>query len=144
MTQTYSCCGSKWPALCVARQPQTPTTTTHEESALFPRSHPPPPPHQLSAYLDSLIDQGYTIYVVRGALPAQQLPPEAGDAEGRDGGRWFTPEEAKDATKEAATTRQVRSGLFMAQLDGALANLPSGQASQKLVTHPLPPKPPLA
>ncbi|KIY96965.1 Ataxin-3 [Monoraphidium neglectum] len=59
----------------------------------------------LAAYLDSLVDQGYSIFVVRGKLPAPQLPPEAGEAAG-GAGRWLTPEEARQATKDAATTRQ--------------------------------------
>ncbi|KAI8474043.1 MAG: Josephin-domain-containing protein [Monoraphidium minutum] len=58
----------------------------------------------LAAYLDSLVGQGYTLYVVKGALPAQQVPQGGGEGEG--GGRWFTPDEARDATKEAATARQ--------------------------------------
>jgi hypothetical protein len=49
-------------------------------------------PPQLAAYLDSLVDQGYSIFVVRGKLPAPQLPPEAGEAAG-GAGRWLTPEE---------------------------------------------------
>lgn len=69
-----------------------------------------PAPEQLSdfyvaAYLDSLIDQGYHIYVVRGVLPAQQLPPAEQEQQGA-AGRWFTPEEAREATKQAASARQ--------------------------------------
>lgn len=67
------------------------TAVTHPLLRPVPLSLPPP--NQLAAYLDSLIDQGYDIYVVRGSLPAQQWrDSEAGEQEG-EAGRWFTPEE---------------------------------------------------
>lgn len=56
----------------------------------------------LAAFLDSLRDQGYTIFVVRGPLPARQLEA-GGDLEGP--GSWFSPEDARAAQAEAANAR---------------------------------------
>ncbi|KAL4859518.1 putative ataxin-3 [Chlorella vulgaris] len=55
----------------------------------------------LSAFLGSLQQQGYTIFVVVGELPPSQ-PPAASEERSVPGqaGRWFTPEEARAATQE--------------------------------------------
>jgi hypothetical protein len=67
--------------------------------SLLAPSHPTT--RQLAAYLDSLIDQGYTIYVVRGSLPVPQQPSmDAGDAAPGAGSgerRWYTPDEVGGA-----------------------------------------------
>jgi hypothetical protein len=44
----------------------------------------------LTAYLDSLKQQGYTIFVVRGQLPAS---PAASGAELDGPGKWWSPDE---------------------------------------------------
>jgi ataxin-3 len=47
----------------------------------------------LSAYLDTLRQQGYSIFVVQGAFPppVQDALPEPGTTPGR----WFTPEQVR-------------------------------------------------
>jgi ataxin-3 len=60
----------------------------------------------LAAYLDSLRDQGYTIFVINGPLPPSHPPTTAAErfVPGQ-AGRWFTPEEAKQATQVGASVR---------------------------------------
>ncbi|CAG9465806.1 unnamed protein product [Pedinophyceae sp. YPF-701] len=57
----------------------------------------------LSAFLSSLEEQGYTIFVIRGDLPAPGGPPGAEAARTR--GTWLTPDEAKSLSKEAEGAR---------------------------------------
>ncbi|KAF6259414.1 ataxin-3 [Scenedesmus sp. NREL 46B-D3] len=58
----------------------------------------------LTAYLDSLKEQGYTIFVVRGQLPAS---PAATGAELDGPGQWWNPDEARAAHKDAQGSRQM-------------------------------------
>ncbi|KAK9838940.1 hypothetical protein WJX74_006331 [Apatococcus lobatus] len=77
----------------------------------------------LSAFLGSLKDQGYTIFVVRGDLPSAQPPADA--LTQTDGpGVWISPAQARAATKDAADAR--KQGYVKAALDGAMS-----QASKK-------------
>lgn len=46
----------------------------------------------LSAYLDSLREQGYSIFVVQGLFPSSSQEPLSAAGDGP--GRWYTPEEA--------------------------------------------------
>lgn len=72
-----------------------------------------PAPEQLSnfyltAYLDSLKQQGYTIFVVRGTLPPPaSAAAAAGGLEGQ--GRWWDPEEVRPVP--AAALLQPCKGL---------------------------------
>jgi ataxin-3 len=63
----------------------------------------------LSAFLGSLQEQGYTIFVVAGPLPPSQPPAsEAERAVPGTAGRWFSPEEARAATQVGGLARAVR------------------------------------
>jgi ataxin-3 len=53
----------------------------------------------LTAYLDSLKEQGYTIFVVRGQLPAS---PATTGAELDGPGKWWSPEEVRHSILRAA------------------------------------------
>lgn len=67
----------------------------------FNSLYPAPEPlstFYLSAYLSTLQAQGWTVYWIRGQLPVGPHP-DAGSAD--TPGRWWTPEEAKAAQKEA-------------------------------------------
>ncbi|KAJ9529014.1 hypothetical protein QJQ45_007088 [Haematococcus lacustris] len=67
----------------------------------------------LAAFLASLRDQGFTIYVVRGNLPTPQ-PPQGGGSQGP--GHWFTIDQAKALNADAAAARQ--RGKVLNTLDG--------------------------
>ncbi|KAL3148824.1 hypothetical protein ABBQ32_001704 [Trebouxia sp. C0010 RCD-2024] len=83
-------------------------------NSLFPA---PQPLSQfyLSAFLATLREQGYTIFVVKGPL-SQQQNEDAGQPDSH--GAWFTPEQAKAANVQASDVRQ--QGYLMAALQGAL------------------------
>lgn len=83
-------------------------------NSLFPA---PQPLSQfyLSAFLATLREQGYTIFVVKGPL-SQQQNEDAGQPDSH--GAWFTPEQAKAANAQASDARQ--QGYLMAALQGAL------------------------
>ncbi len=50
----------------------------------------------LGAYLASLREQGFTIFVVRGQLPRPALPSDPGGGAAAAGpGRWLTPEQVR-------------------------------------------------
>ncbi|KAL6756732.1 Josephin-domain-containing protein [Haematococcus lacustris] len=67
----------------------------------------------LAAFLASLRDQGFTIYVVRGNLPTPQ-PPQGGGSQGP--GHWFSIDQAKALNADAAAARQ--RGKVLNTLDG--------------------------
>ena len=76
----------------------TPHTSPTHHTHAHTHAHPPhaAPEHlssfYLTAYLDSLKEQGYTIFVVRGPLPAS--PGAEGGGGDMDGpGKWFSPDE---------------------------------------------------
>lgn len=81
-------------------------------NSLFPA---PQPLSQfyLSAFLATLREQGYTIFVVRGQL-SQQQNEDAGQPDSH--GAWFTPEQAKAANAQASDVRQ--QGYLKAALQG--------------------------
>ncbi|CAL8466973.1 g6509 [Coccomyxa elongata] len=81
----------------------------------------------LSAYLASLREQGYSIFVVQGALPP--VTHDSAPASHDGPGQWFTPEQARINTKDSSEARQ--SGYLKAAYHGAMA-----QATQegKMVT----------
>lgn len=79
-----------------------------------------PAPKKLSnfyvaAYLSSLEQQGYTIFVVTGKLPEPVYGAETG------AGRWMSPEEASRLHDESEKARQ--EGYLKAALEGALVRL---------------------
>jgi hypothetical protein len=90
-----------WPPLvigCAVRQRRGAHVHASPSLTAAPRPRPALRPRQLAAYLDSLIDQGYTIYVVRGNLPNPQQPSlQSGDAAEGAGTerRWYTPDEVR-------------------------------------------------
>ncbi|DBB15256.1 hypothetical protein WJX82_009066 [Trebouxia sp. C0006] len=69
----------------------------------------------LGAFLATLKEQGYTIFVVRGQL-SQQQNEDAGHPDSH--GAWFTPEQAKAASSQASDVRQ--QGYLKAALQGTL------------------------
>ncbi|KXZ48192.1 hypothetical protein GPECTOR_29g10 [Gonium pectorale] len=66
----------------------------------------------LQAFLDSLREEGWTIFVVLGSLPA----PQPGSLDAGTAGRWWSPEEARAATDEAERAR--KRGRLTAALEG--------------------------
>jgi len=87
----------------------------------------------LSAFLATLREQGYQIFVIRGNLPAPQRPPSDGSGAVPGGaGRWFTPSSAKQANDTAAEARQrgrvsnaLEEALSRAQAQGGTLQLRS-------------------
>lgn len=85
----------------------------------------------LSAYLGTLKDQGYTIFLVRGQFPKLQY-----DQIDQGNGRWLTPTQAKALTQESQAAQQrgrVANALETAlaraaQQGGQLTLRPRGQA----------------
>lgn len=71
-------------------------------------------PFYLAAFLASLQEQGYTIFLIKGQLPTQPHP-EAGTAGGH--GSWFSPAEARAATE--STQQLKKSGFLQAAARGA-------------------------
>ncbi|DBA91903.1 TPA: hypothetical protein ACH3X2_003809 [Trebouxia sp. C0005] len=90
----------------------------YEEFWNFNSLFPAPQPlslFYLGAFLATLKEQGYTIFVVRGQL-SQQQNEDAGHPDSH--GAWFTPEQAKAANSQASDVRQ--QGYLKAALQGAL------------------------
>eukprot|EP00879_Flechtneria_rotunda_P011637 GHRR01012156.1.p1 GENE.GHRR01012156.1~~GHRR01012156.1.p1 ORF type:complete len:518 (+),score=186.72 GHRR01012156.1:322-1875(+) len=79
----------------------------------------------LTAYLDSLNEQGYTIFVVRGDLPAPPASSDGMDTEGP--GKWWTPDEAQAAHHSAQESRQ--RGRAENAMEKALARAAAGGGS---------------
>jgi ataxin-3 len=69
----------------------------------------------LEAFLASLREQGYTIFVIQGLLPGEPHP-EAGTTGGH--GQWFSPEEARAAAQQSQKLK--KSGFLQAAARGAL------------------------
>lgn len=67
-------------------------------------SHPEPLSHfYLAAFLGTLQEQGYTIFLLRGALP----PPDPGAGGGDGAGRWVLASEARAAAKAKQDMKQA-------------------------------------
>mmetsp|Transcript_7872 Transcript_7872/g.23710 ORF Transcript_7872/g.23710 Transcript_7872/m.23710 type:complete len:429 (-) Transcript_7872:479-1765(-) len=82
----------------------------------------------LSAFLASLEQQGYQIFVVRGELPAPQPRPELGEDGGP--GRWLSPDEARAANADAEGAR--KKGRLANALEDALSAAAAAGGSMQL------------
>ncbi|KAK9820299.1 hypothetical protein WJX72_008715 [[Myrmecia] bisecta] len=85
-------------------------------NSLFPAPQPLSAFH-LCSFLGTLKEQGYTIFAVRGRLPAA-------DRAAGGPGKWFTPAEAKQANEGAAAERQT--GYAKAALEGLMEQASQG------------------
>jgi len=65
----------------------------------------------LSAFLDSLRGQGYSLFVVRGPLPG----PFPGGEQAGSGGAWFTPEQARGPPGPGVSASGVRARARLGQ-----------------------------
>jgi len=99
-------------------------------NSLFPAPQPLSP-FYLATFLESLKQQGYDIFAVRGPLPRPELP--AGPGPSGPMGRWLSLDEAKRANDGAAVARKrgrtlnaLEEALSQSQGDGGGGAGPSG------------------
>ncbi|KAG2423851.1 hypothetical protein HXX76_015011 [Chlamydomonas incerta] len=101
-------------------------------NSLFPAPQPLST-FYLTAFLDTLRDEGWTIFVIRGKLPATQ---PGGLETLPNAGKWWSSEDARAATDEAERTR--KRGRVTNALETALARAGEQGGSLQLRTRGAP------
>jgi ataxin-3 len=92
-------------------------------------------PFYLAAFLGTLQEQGYSIFLVRGPLMEPDPPAGSGSGAGNGGGqagRWISASEAREATKQKQNMKQQG---FLKVAANNLASMASA-AGQRMVLRP--------